>query len=185
MPGPLGDDHRCSGDHVEGIDGPGRSIDWLDVEGFSRNSRCDRISYRSVSRSQKGLRGRRADAEIVNRVRRVRPLRPDQDVSAPSGLSAATILMLLQIRSMVWFSPVKPRNLYRSLKRKTRQRLWAAAVENSSDPVWCGTVLFETSLPEYATTLGFFFEIAILRHHTLTISKFSVPASSLTQDLLV
>src|SRR5262249_4005803 len=46
----------------------------------------------------KKLRGRRADAEIVNRVRRVRPLRQDQDVSAPSGLSAATLLMLLQIR---------------------------------------------------------------------------------------
>ena len=93
--------------------------------------------------------------------------------------------MLLQIRSMVWFSPVKPRTLYRSLKRTTRQRLWAAAVENSSDPVWCGTVLFETSLPEFATTLGFFFEMATLPHHTLTISRFSVPASSLTQDPFV
>src|SRR5262249_49194096 len=71
------------------------------------------------------------------------------------------------------------------VERTTGQAPRAAAVDNSVDPVWCGTVLFETSLPEFATTLRLFFEMATLPHHTLTISTYSVPASSLTQDLLV
>jgi hypothetical protein len=133
MPGPLGDDHRCSGDHVEGIDGPGRSLDWLDVEG----SHAIRVATESPTEA---FLDRKKDYAVAERMPRSSigfrgcgHSGRTRIVSAPSGLSATTILMPLQIRSMVWFSPVKPRTL-RSLKRTTRQRRWAAAVENSSDP---------------------------------------------------
>src|SRR6516164_2669780 len=91
-------------------------------------------------------------ADVVYQAERMRPLRPDEDASAASVLSPQRLGALADLIDTLVHSSSAHQSVSAAWGM-TRQAPSARVVDNSADPVWYGTILFEAGLPQFATTL--------------------------------